>query len=148
MEIGEKIRRARLKKGLSQAELGEKLGVQRSAVSKWEKGQVVNIKRSTLLKLSKYLEIPPPELIDDESSMIDSTQDTQEEKPVQQVEPPKGFRIVSEDELDDIWGKIVEMSSILNANRKKKLMEYALELLKEQREEIDQMIELAKMFEK
>ena len=148
MEIGERIRKARIKKGLSQAELGEKLGVQRSAVSKWEKGQVVNIKRTTLLKLSKYLEIPPTELIDSEGSMIDSTQDTLEEEIVQQSEPPKGYRIVSEDELDDIWKKIVEMSSILNANRKKKLMEYALELLKEQREEIDQMIELAKMIEK
>ena len=100
------------------------------------------------MKLSKYLEIPPTELIDSESSMIDSTQDTPEEKPVQQPEPPQGHRIVSEDELDEIWGKINEMCVILNINRKKKLMEYALELLKEQREEIDQMIELAKIIEK
>ena len=144
MEIGVKIRNARIKKGMSQAELGEKLGVQRSAVSKWEKGQVVNIKRSTLLKLSKYLDIPPIELVDSESNMTEPVQDTPEEETVQHVEPPKGYRLVSEDELDEIWEKINEMCVILNINRKRKLLEYALELLKEQREEIDQMLELAK----
>ena len=127
---------------MTQTELGEKVGVQKSAVSKWERGETQNIKRSVLKKLSHYLDIPPVELIEE------TTNRTDDEPITQKQEPPKGYRIVSEDELDDIWKKIVEMSSILNANRKKKLMEYALELLKEQREEIDQMIELAKMIEK
>ena len=127
---------------MTQTELGEKVGVQKSAVSKWERGETQNIKRSVLKKLSQYLDIPPVELIEETKNRTD------EEKPVQQAEPPQGYRIVSEDELDEIWGKIYEMSSILNADRKKNLMEYALVLLKEQREEIDQMIELAKTFKK
>ncbi len=36
--IGEKIMRLRQSKGYSQEELGEKLGVSRQAVSKWETG--------------------------------------------------------------------------------------------------------------
>ena len=63
MEIGQKIKAARLSKGYTQEELGKIMGVQKSAVAKWECGRVVNIKRSVLLKLSEVLEIPPVELI-------------------------------------------------------------------------------------
>ena len=63
MEIGQKIKAARLSKGYTQEELGKIMGVQKSAVAKWECGRVVNIKRSVLLKLSEVLEIPPIELI-------------------------------------------------------------------------------------
>ena len=63
MDIGEKIRSARISKGMTQEELGKLLGVQKSAVAKYENGRVVNIKRSTLKKISDILEIRPSELI-------------------------------------------------------------------------------------
>ena len=63
MNVGEKIRNARLAKGMTQEELGEILGVQKSAIAKYENGRVVNIKRSTLKKISDVLDIPPHELI-------------------------------------------------------------------------------------
>ena len=66
MSIGEKIRRARLEKGMSQEELGDILGIQKSAVAKYENGRVTNIKRHTLQKLSDVLDIPPHELIYEE----------------------------------------------------------------------------------
>lgn len=66
MNIGEKIRDARLRKGYTQEELGEILGVKKSAIAKYEKGRVINIKRSTLKKISDILDIPPFELIFDE----------------------------------------------------------------------------------
>lgn len=65
MNIGEKIKKARLEKGYTQEELGNLIGVQKSAVAKYEKGRVVNIKRSVLAKISKVLEIPPVELVSD-----------------------------------------------------------------------------------
>ena len=63
--IGEKIKAARLKKGYTQEELGKLIGVQKSAVAKYEKGRVVNIKRSVLARISKVLNIPPAELVSD-----------------------------------------------------------------------------------
>ena len=63
MNIGEKIRQARISKGMTQEELGKALGVQNSAIAKYEKGRVVNIKRSTLKKISDILGIAPSELI-------------------------------------------------------------------------------------
>lgn len=63
MKIGEKIRTARLEKGMTQEELGQLLGVQKSAIAKYENGRVVNIKRSVLKKISDVLGIRPSELI-------------------------------------------------------------------------------------
>lgn len=65
MTIGEKIKKARLEKGYTQEELGKLIGVQKSAVAKYEKGKVVNIKRSVLKKISMVLDIPPVELVSD-----------------------------------------------------------------------------------
>ena len=48
MNIGQKIREARIEKGMTQEELGDILGVQKSAVAKYENGRIVNLKRSTL----------------------------------------------------------------------------------------------------
>lgn len=67
MEIGQKIKKARLERGLTQQELGDIVGVQKSAIAKYENGRVVNIKRSTLQKIAKALNIRPSELIFNES---------------------------------------------------------------------------------
>lgn len=65
MNIGEIIKNARLQKGFTQEELGKLIGVQKSAVAKYENGRVVNIKRSVLTKISKVLDIPPVVLVSD-----------------------------------------------------------------------------------
>lgn len=63
MNIGIVIKKARLEKGLTQEELGEIVGVQKSAIAKYENGRIVNIKRSTLQKIASALNIRPSELI-------------------------------------------------------------------------------------
>ena len=40
-------------------ELGKKVGVQRSAVNKWEKGVVTNIRSSTIAKIAYALDVSP-----------------------------------------------------------------------------------------
>ena len=67
MELGQKIKKARLERGLTQQELGDIVGVQKSAIAKYENGRVVNIKRSTLQKIASALELRPSELIFNES---------------------------------------------------------------------------------
>ena len=63
MEIGEKIRNARIAKGLTQEELGKMVGLQKSAIAKYENGKVVNIKRSTLQKLAQALNLRGSDLV-------------------------------------------------------------------------------------
>ena len=96
MNIGDKIRNARLAKGYTQEELGSMIGVQKSAVAKYEKGRVVNIKRSVLAKLSKVLDIPPVELVSDI-----------EEKPVETAN--KLAELFLRLEMDDGYSKMMGM---------------------------------------
>lgn len=63
MDIGKKIREARLAKNLTQEELGNIVGLQKSAIAKYENGRVVNIKRSTMQKLAKALDLRGSDLI-------------------------------------------------------------------------------------
>ncbi len=63
MEVGKKIRQARIAKGLTQEELGNLVGLQKSAIAKYENGRVVNIKRSTLQKLAQALDLRGSDLI-------------------------------------------------------------------------------------
>lgn len=65
MEIGQRIKVARLAKGYTQEQLGEMVGVKKSAVAKWENGRVSEIKRSNLKKLSEALGINPNSLLSD-----------------------------------------------------------------------------------
>ena len=63
MELGQKIKETRLQKGLTQEDLGKIVGLQKSAIAKYENGRVVNIKRSTLQKLAKALDLRGSDLI-------------------------------------------------------------------------------------
>lgn len=63
MDIGKKIKEARLAKNLTQEELGNIVGLQKSAIAKYENGRVVNIKRSTLQKLAQALDLRGSDLI-------------------------------------------------------------------------------------
>ena len=81
MHIGNKIKAARVAKGMTQEDLGKLLGVQKSAIAKYESGRVVNIKRSTLKKISDVLDIRASELIFDDQKQPETMglSDTQKE---------------------------------------------------------------------
>lgn len=92
MKVGEKIRGARIAKRMTQEELGNKIGVQKSAIAKYENGRVVNIKRSTLQKIAKVLDLRPSELIFEESV---------ERDPVGTAE--RHFEMIMDEDLAEIF---------------------------------------------
>lgn len=63
LTIGQLIKQSRLNRGLTQEELGELVGVKKSAVAKWENGRVSEIGRSNLQGLAKALGLDPADLI-------------------------------------------------------------------------------------
>lgn len=66
MTIGEKIKQLRKEKRLTQEELGELLGVKKSAIQKYESGQVQNLKQATIKKLCKIFNKYPDYFLFDE----------------------------------------------------------------------------------
>ena len=73
MKIDDKIRMLRKQRGLTQTELGEKLGVKTNAVSKWECGRVEDIPMSKVKAMSVLFDVPPSFLIDDEQLPSNAT---------------------------------------------------------------------------
>lgn len=65
MSIGKNIKKARKEKGLTQKELGDRLGVKQATISMFEKDQT-NIKYVTVKKIADAIGVPVSELYDDE----------------------------------------------------------------------------------
>lgn len=63
MGMAERIKERRKEMGYTQTELGEKLGLQASAIAKYENGRVKNIKRSVIANMAKVLECSPTYLM-------------------------------------------------------------------------------------
>lgn len=68
MTIGDKIRRHRKLLGLTQTQLGERLGVKTNAVSKWECGRVEDIPTSKIKAMAALFGVQASYLIDPEPS--------------------------------------------------------------------------------
>jgi len=59
MVTGDRIKELRIKNNMSQEELGQKVGLHKAAIYKYETARVVNIKRTTLIKLADVLGTTP-----------------------------------------------------------------------------------------
>ena len=62
--LGDRIREARKKASLTQAELAEKIGVKRSVISKYENGSI-SPTHATILNIAEALHVLPHELYDE-----------------------------------------------------------------------------------
>ena len=67
MTVGEKIHELRIKNNMTMDDLAHELGVQRSAINKYEKGIVVNLKRSTISSLCRVFGVAPSYFLDESS---------------------------------------------------------------------------------
>lgn len=66
MTVAEKIKSLRKVNGLTQTELGDRLGVKKNAVSKWECGRVEDIPVSKLKMMAELFDVSPSYFIDDD----------------------------------------------------------------------------------
>lgn len=63
MDIGDRIRQLREEKGMTLEELGNKVGVGKSTVRKWETGMIENMRRDKIAKVAAALDVTPDYLI-------------------------------------------------------------------------------------
>jgi transcriptional regulator with XRE-family HTH domain len=73
MTLGEKIRNRRIELNMTMEDLGNAIGVQRSAINKYEKDIVSDLKRSTIQALANALRVSPLYLLEED----DEDQDQQ-----------------------------------------------------------------------
>ena len=63
MEFKDVLRKLRIEKGMTQEELGRLVGLKKEAIYKYEKGIVVNPKRSVIAKLANIFNVSPSYLL-------------------------------------------------------------------------------------
>lgn len=87
MTMGERIKQLRKSAGLTQSELGEKVGVKKNAVSKWECGRVEDIPMSTVRELASLFGVSVTYLTEDKTTELELTKEQLEKlKPATQAE--------------------------------------------------------------
>lgn len=69
MTTGERIKAARKKKGLSQVQLGEMLGIPFQSISQWER-DARNPKKETLRKIAQALDVSVADLDGEEEAYV------------------------------------------------------------------------------
>lgn len=75
MEMGQKIKVMREEKGMTLEELGNKVGVGKSTVRKWENGMIANMRRDKIAKLAVALNCSPAYLLGYEDNLTKSNAD-------------------------------------------------------------------------
>lgn len=84
MTIGERIKQLRTAKNMTQEELGEKVGVKKAAIYKYETGLVVNLKRDVIENLAKALDTSPSYLMGLEDSDLPDTSE-KKQRPIRSL---------------------------------------------------------------
>lgn len=70
MPLGKNIKKLRTEHGLTQDQLGDMLGVKKSAIQKYESGDIINLKMATIEKLANIFNVPPAVLVGWEQTKI------------------------------------------------------------------------------
>ena len=68
MNVKDIIREKRLALGMTMKEVADKVGVSEATISRWESGEIANMRRGAIFSLAKALNISPNEIMGWESS--------------------------------------------------------------------------------
>ena len=111
--IGERIKYLRTLADMSQEELGNRVGVQRAAINKYEKGSVTNIPIATVEKIATVFDVSPTYII--------GWSDTSDNTLAVEVKIIQGVKkFFGRDSVE-----LLELYSDLTPKARKKVLEYA-----------------------
>lgn len=110
--VGERIKHLRQLADMSQEELGKRVGVQRAAINKYEKGSVTNIPIATIERIAQIFDVSPTYLVGWDSVEVNPL--SAEVKVLQGVNQFYGGEVV----------EIIETYTQLNAPGKKRVLQY------------------------
>ena len=113
---GERIKYLRLLNSMSQEELGKRVGVQRAAINKYEKGSVTNIPISTIEKIAKVFDVSPNYIVGWDNAEINPL--SAEVKVLQGVKKFYGGDVV----------EVIEIYTQLNQVGKKRVLQHLEDL--------------------
>lgn len=116
MTIGERLKRLRIEKGLTQEEVGNILGVTKGAVQKYENGHITNLRSGTIRQLCTLFGIAPAYFIFDNVAEDYSSTNSRDLRKM--VIAHFGERFIS----------FLDVLNTLNEDGRKKVIEYTNDL--------------------
>lgn len=75
MTIGDKLRHRRKLLGLSMKEVADRIGVSEATVSRWESGDIANMKRNYIKEYANVLRVSPLYIMGDDTSYVEVDDD-------------------------------------------------------------------------
>lgn len=129
MSVGATIKKLRLEHGMTQEELGQKLGVKKAAVQKYESGQVQNLKHDTIKRLCEVFGKNPSVFIFNETEIMNEERLRYEVGLIEEIQKTYGKEVIQLLEhfiaLDDhLKAKVIDyvtdltvVQSVMDANR-------------------------------
>lgn len=116
MDVKELLKERRVALGLSMKELAERVGVSEGTISRWESGDIENMRRDKIAALSEVLGIPPVTLLGIETPwrILDDEAERREnefkERPELKVLHDVGRKLTTEDlnRFIEIMSKIAD----------------------------------------
>lgn len=121
MEVGKRIKMLRTNAKLTQDELGEKLGVKKAAIQKYENGLIVNLKVDTIKKLAEIFDVTP--------AYIMGWDKFDEEINLSQIQKEIALVEIVDELFDDKQKELVEKTFQLNEEGQNKLFSYINDLI-------------------
>lgn len=118
MEIADRIKILRKQQGLTLEEVGNRVGVGKSTVRKWESGQIANMRRDKIALLAAALGVSPSTLMG-----WDENEDVKNPAPASVAEPERD--------------EIAKLFASLSEENQQRLLDFAKVLLVAQQAEHD-----------
>lgn len=122
MNLGEIIKELRIESNMTQEELGNLLGVQKAAIRKYENGDIINLKPTTIRKLCEIFSVSPWRFIFPEAQMCDESHDVSDLR-----DCVKLFEMIQE-KYDKSAVDLLGIYDDIPLSQRKKLMSYAYDL--------------------
>lgn len=118
--MGERIKQLRKSLNMSQEELGSKIGVKKSAVNKYETGDVENIPRQSIEIMCKLFSVSPSYLLG-----------------IEDLEDSLAKEVKLIEQIQDVYGKeavdLLQSFTQLNAAGKEKVISYCDDMTENQK---------------
>ncbi len=124
--MGDRIKRLRSENNMTLEELGNRVGVGKSTVRKWENGIIANMRRDKIAKLAVALGVTPAYLMGWESTA---------DIPMERV--PNKAESVQSSSVSAQCKEIIEVCNQLSPHNQRKVLAYSKNLLSTQQMEED-----------
>ena len=136
--MAQRIKQRREQLGMTQEELAELLGLQKSAIAKYEKGRVINIKRSTIANMAEIFHCNPSYIMGwDEETLDEIRYDLMADSEAQQE---KIYELMKNC-FDDRSIYLLQAYMCLEDQYKKLLLQYTEKLMDLQNADISASLE-------